>query len=207
MLIDVGTNIKMNYALEDVARTLKEARAHKGLSQRELAARSGVRQYQISKFENGAQDLRVSSLVELARALDLELSLVPRKSLSAVNSIIRSSWPSHEAANFKEAEWTRWLDAVNELVNNNPRKRKEYAQIVNLSRMLAHFPISTSDYNDLRKVYRKLISHKDGAKKDELARETVAYLQNLRNRLAHEPFDADRQTVKPAYSLDEDDDD
>lgn len=206
MTFDIEKDIDMTYAIEDIARAVKEARERKGLSQRELATRSGVRQYQISKFENGAQDLRVSTLVELARALDLELSLVPRKSLSAVNMIIRSSWPSRETTNLEEAEWSRWLDAVNELVNDNPRMRKEYAQIVNLSRTLAHFPISTSDYDDLRKAYKKLISHVDGEQQDELARETLSYLQDLRNRLVHESAETERQTVKPAYSLDEGDD-
>ena len=80
----------MRYELEDVARALKEARDRKGLSQRALSRLSGVPQGQISKIENGAVDLRTSSLISLARALDLELSLVPRKSLSAVNAIIRS---------------------------------------------------------------------------------------------------------------------
>lgn len=80
----------MSYPTEYIASTLKTARENKGLSQRELGARSGVPQGHISKIENGAVDLRVSSLVALARILDLELTLVPRKSLSAVRSIMRS---------------------------------------------------------------------------------------------------------------------
>jgi transcriptional regulator with XRE-family HTH domain len=81
----------MRYKLEPIAHALKEARAYKGLSQRELSQRSGVPQGQISKIERGTVDLRASSLIALSRALDLELSLVPRKSLSAVQAIIRSS--------------------------------------------------------------------------------------------------------------------
>lgn len=81
----------MTYATEHIARALKAARERKRLTQRELSAKSGVPQGHISRIENGAVDLRVSSLVELARILDLELTLVPRKALSAVQSIIRSS--------------------------------------------------------------------------------------------------------------------
>lgn len=81
----------MNYTTEHIARTLKAARVHRDLTQRELSAKSGTPQGHISRIENGAVDLRVSSLVELARILDLELTLVPRKALSAVQSIIRSS--------------------------------------------------------------------------------------------------------------------
>ena len=80
----------MSYATEDVVSTLRTAREAKGLSQRELSAKSGVPQGHISKIENGAVDLRVSSLIALARILDLELLLVPRKSVSAVQSIARS---------------------------------------------------------------------------------------------------------------------
>jgi len=45
----------------------------------------------ISKVEKGAVDLRLSSLIELARALDLEFMLVPRPVVPAVRSIIRSA--------------------------------------------------------------------------------------------------------------------
>ena len=81
----------MRYTLEPIAHALRAARTRKGLSQRDLSQRSGVPQGQISKIERGTVDLRASSLIALARALDLELSLVPRKSLSAVHAIIRSS--------------------------------------------------------------------------------------------------------------------
>lgn len=81
----------MAYENEHIAALLKEARENKGLSQRELAKRSGVPQSHISKIEAGAVDLRVSSLSALARALDLELVLVPRKAMPAVNSIVRST--------------------------------------------------------------------------------------------------------------------
>lgn len=81
----------MDYATEYIASSLRSAREAKGFSQRELSAKSGVPQGHISKIENGTVDLRTSTLVALARVLDLELSLVPRRSVPAVNSIIRSS--------------------------------------------------------------------------------------------------------------------
>lgn len=81
----------MKYKNEYIASTLRIAREASGLSQRELSAKSGVPQGHISKIENNAVDLRVSSLVALARALDLEPILVPRKSVSAVQSIASSA--------------------------------------------------------------------------------------------------------------------
>lgn len=77
------------YLLDHIIDTLKTAREAEGLSQRDLSVRSRVPQSHISKIENGAVDLRTSSLVELARVLDLELVLVPRRAVPAVRSIVR----------------------------------------------------------------------------------------------------------------------
>ena len=72
-----------------ILKSLKVARKAKGISQRELSAKSGVPQSHISKIENGAVDLRLSSLIALARTLGFELELVPRKTVPAVQSIVR----------------------------------------------------------------------------------------------------------------------
>ena len=48
-------------------------------------------QSHISKIESGGVDLRISSLIALARVLDLELLVAPKKSVPAIKSIIRSS--------------------------------------------------------------------------------------------------------------------
>lgn len=100
----------MRYKLEPIAHALKEARVRKGLSQRALSQRSGVPQGQISKIEHAAVDLRTSSLIALARALDLELSLVPRKSLTTVHAIIRSSKHAHRHDDFDEVRPAYVLD-------------------------------------------------------------------------------------------------
>lgn len=81
----------MTYLNDQILKNLREARQRKGFSQRELSAKSGVPQSHISKIESGAVDLRVSSLVALARVLDLELELIPKKTVPAIRSIVRSS--------------------------------------------------------------------------------------------------------------------
>lgn len=78
----------MRHATEHIARSLKDARERKGLSQRTISDRAGIPQGHISKIEAGAVDLRLSSLIELARALDLELVLIPRGTVPAVNAIV-----------------------------------------------------------------------------------------------------------------------
>ena len=75
------------YKIEHITDRIKDARKRKGLSQRELSERSGVPQSHISRIENGTVDLRLSSLIELARTLDMELVMVPRKAVPAVQSI------------------------------------------------------------------------------------------------------------------------
>ena len=80
----------MAYTTEDIALTLKNARERKGLSQRALSAKIGLTQAHISKIENAAVDIQLSNLLELARALDLEVMLVPRKAVPAVQGLIRS---------------------------------------------------------------------------------------------------------------------
>ena len=80
----------MSYVTAEFSEQLRAARERKGLSQRELSARVGVPQSHISKIENSGVDLRLSSLAAIARALDLELTLVPRKALTAVKSVSRT---------------------------------------------------------------------------------------------------------------------
>ncbi len=81
----------MNYSTEYISKKLKMSRKSKGLSQRDLSVKSGVPQGHISKIENGNVDLRLSSLIAITRVLDLELTLIPRKSLAAVNAIVGSA--------------------------------------------------------------------------------------------------------------------
>jgi len=81
----------MNYATQAIAASLKVARESKGLSQRDLSLLAGIPQAQISRIEAAAVDLRATSLIALAHALDLELALVPRKAMPAVKSITRQS--------------------------------------------------------------------------------------------------------------------
>lgn len=81
----------MIYAVEPLCEALKSAREEKALSQRALGKSAGMPQAQISKIENAAVDMKTSTLIELARALDLEVMLVPRKHVPGVKAIIGAS--------------------------------------------------------------------------------------------------------------------
>ena len=74
---------------------LKLARKSKGLTQAELGKKVGLPQSYISKIEGGTIDIRLSSLLEIARALELEPMLVPRQVVPAVQSLKRRHLTVH----------------------------------------------------------------------------------------------------------------
>jgi transcriptional regulator with XRE-family HTH domain len=74
-----------------VGRLLALARRFRGLSQIELAARLNVSNANISRIEHGA-DLRVSTLVEVSRALQMEPVLIPKEYVTAVRALLESSY-------------------------------------------------------------------------------------------------------------------
>ena len=96
-----------------VPEVLREARHRKQLSQQELARKLGLRQRQISDLERAATDSRLSKLQTVARALDLELMLIPRQLLSAVEGMLRGTTGDD-----------RPLYAMNELDPDEPDEAK-----------------------------------------------------------------------------------
>jgi transcriptional regulator with XRE-family HTH domain len=79
------------YQLEAFAGQLRRAREEKGMSQRALADRVGIPQGHLSRIESGSVDLQTSTLTQIARALDLELTLIPRRALPAVEALTTRS--------------------------------------------------------------------------------------------------------------------
>lgn len=59
-----------------------------GLSQAEVARRSGIQQRQVSLFERG-RDVTLSTLTKLAQALDVELMPVPRQDTTRVETLLK----------------------------------------------------------------------------------------------------------------------
>jgi len=81
----------MNESIQEIAMQIKLARKKKGISQRELSAKVGIPQSHISKIEQGLVDLQTSTLIQIARALELELMLVSRIHLTIVEAIQNQS--------------------------------------------------------------------------------------------------------------------
>src|SRR5215472_12412746 len=74
---------------------LRQARAEAGLSQRALAARSGVAQSEIARIENGRQEPSYERLLRLIRGagFDLRVALTPRDNHDAqlINAMLDAS--------------------------------------------------------------------------------------------------------------------
>ena len=189
----------MSYATEHIASTLKAARESKGLSQRALSKKAGVPQGHISKIENGAVDLRVSSLVALARVLDLELTLVPRNAVSAVKSIMRSSakatLPDVESARQAGKEMQR----LRNLISHMPSELLSKTE-------LEQFRLSPSDIESLREASQLMQEFMSNPDNRNAFKQAQSQFRELRNALAHDRSIGDEiELVRPAYSLDEDD--
>ncbi|MGA3132439.1 MAG: helix-turn-helix transcriptional regulator [Terracidiphilus sp.] len=74
----------------DLRRQIKNARAERGWGQRELAAQVGLQQPHISAIESGEVVPRFDTVLDLVRVLNLDLLLVPRALVPAVQSLIRA---------------------------------------------------------------------------------------------------------------------
>ena len=85
----------MKFSVENIATVLREARRRKKLSQRQLGEKIGIPQSHISRIEKGEVDLQASSLIELSRALDLELMLLPRQLVPSMK-ILQSAFVKQE---------------------------------------------------------------------------------------------------------------
>ena len=74
-----------NYAMAELVRSpkqlgvaLRRLRRTHNLTQTELAKRAGVRQGTISQVETGLETVKLTTVMDMLRALDLEIVIQPR---------------------------------------------------------------------------------------------------------------------------------
>jgi transcriptional regulator with XRE-family HTH domain len=216
----------MTYATEDIIKTLKQAREAKGLSQRALSERTHVPQSHISKIESSGTDIRLSSLIELARALDLELKLVPRKAVPAVETVVRSVIPAPVAirpADTAKAvrEFEKTLKSVEEARALFP-DQATLKQVQDTLQSFRSLQSAGRDFAALfaeaRKAYeplqKELVQIRKAAETvrtlpPETLRsvnEAAESLRQIRNQIAH-GLPTVPSLPRPAYQLDEDEGD
>jgi transcriptional regulator with XRE-family HTH domain len=74
----------------DLRNQIRQVRTQRGWSQRQLGAAVGLPQPHISGIESGEVVPRFDTLLDLIRVLDLDLLVVPRSLIPAVQSLIRA---------------------------------------------------------------------------------------------------------------------
>ncbi len=199
----------MSYIIEEIASNLKAARESLGLSQRALSEKSGVPQGHISKIENGAVDLRLSSLVALARALDLELALVPRKVVPAVKSIVRSGKRSIVKTDSNTRMAHKELSSIKSMIDTLSKNDFAIGGLEKLQRQmreLGNFQFAQPDLQVIKNVSEAMKAFQLNNDSLENIRQSETELQKLRNTLAHSSVNLPKVTpLRPAYSLEEDD--
>lgn len=193
----------MAYKSEHLLIQLREAREAAGTSQRTLSERSGLTQSHISQIESRKMEPGLSSFIELARALELEPVLVPKKLIPAVLGIIRAQAEPNAAAG-----QTRL--AHKKLIRVLKRLRQKLGSSADLDRIEdslvllqnAHLGVVEAD------AYHRLLDGLDALEKGNQPdgrelHEIALKLQQLRNMMVHGRSGSPRS----AYAIDEDDSD
>ena len=200
----------MSAGIEEIAAGIRRARIAKALTQKELGQRVGLPQSHISKIEKGTVDLKLSSLVEIARALDLEITLVPRKALPAVEGAVR--------AHGTTVETSRAVSLLNEQAHIAERIKATFpdlSQVEGFQNAIRSIPRLQFDTAQLKaldealqpaKRLKTIIETQGGAaalaKRIEEATSALRHFRNI--QVHHAPLiEAARQL--PAYRLEEDD--
>lgn len=200
----------MSAGIVEIAASIREARLAKALTQKELGQRVGLPQSHISKIEKGTVDLKLSSLVEITRALGLEITLVPRKALPAVEGAIR--------AHGTTVETSRAVSLLNEQAQIAERIKANFpdlAQVEGFQNAIRSIPRLQFDAAQLKALDEalqpakrlKAIIEAQGAAAaltKHLEEATSSLRRFCKIQVHHAPLiEAGRQL--PAYRLEEDD--
>jgi transcriptional regulator with XRE-family HTH domain len=197
----------MKYETQEIADRLREAREAKHLSQRELSRLAGVPQAQISRIESNNVDLRLSSLVAMASALDLEIALVPRKAMPAIKSITRQTTDRTVIQPPAIGKEMKQLQKAIRALQIEAPTLPELDDLRKATASIQRLQIDTRFLDNLRSL-RHTIERASITDQWKGIFEAANSMKALRNQLAHfRPTSEQRSANRPAYSLDEEDDD
>nr|WP_207093683.1 helix-turn-helix transcriptional regulator [Novosphingobium sp. PY1] len=199
----------MSAGIDEIAASIRAVRKTKAMTQKELGQRVGLPQSHISKIEKGAVDLQLSSLVEIARALGLEVKLIPRKALPAVEGAVR--------AHGTPVETSRALNLLNEQAQLAERIKgsfPELSQVEGYQNAIRNIPRLQFDAAQLKALDEALQPAKrlkslidapgSAARLAKQLEEATSSLRHFRKIQVRTPF-IETQRQLPAYRLEEDD--
>lgn len=191
----------MGYKSEHLVSQVREVREAFGLSQRALSERTGQTQSHISQIESGKMEPGLSSFIDMARALDLELVLVPKKLVPGVTALMRATPDMYvHAGQPNDKRLTRAERLVKKL-------KQVYGSSADLDRIeeylrfLRRVNLSDQEMQLVRSEMDRLERYQGSPQAAPVVRDIAQTLQRLRNSIAHgvpsEP--------RPAYALDDGD--
>ncbi|WP_247483619.1 helix-turn-helix transcriptional regulator [Bradyrhizobium sp. 15] len=168
----------MSYPSEELVRTVQAKRTQERISQRALAVRSGLTQAHISQIETRVEP-GLSSFIQMVRALDLEVVLVPKKLLPAVEGILRSNLNE-----FSLEEGPSNLFVKAERIVSGQRKRHGSSaaldRIAEYLRFLKQVHLSKTDLNLVQDVVDTLRGYRAEPIPNPVLENSAGVLQGLR---------------------------
>ena len=203
-----------------IAEAVKIARTEKALSQRALSDRVGIPQGHLSKIENGEVDPRLSSVVEIARALDYEIAFVPRALLPAIRSLerqlVKAPQPTGREVRATVQELAKVQQDAQKLAKEMPDS-KDVQKLLNTIREIQQFKLDPRFANRIREIVEQMrpafgailaaqqhvknwAENPNTQKQLQQIIKAAAALQQTRNALAHGAIEPPRESV-PAYQL------
>lgn len=191
----------MSYVAEEIVKALRDAREVSGMSQRALSAKAGLSQSHISQIESGTLEPGLSKLVDIARALDLELVLVPRKMVPAINSLTTTARPERDSPSYAISEIER-AERVVKKIRSQSGSSAPLDRMIEALRYFRHAPIRPADLKIISDGTNQLKRTPASADNAPLLQGLAYEWVMLRNRLAH----GASEDPRPAYSGEEDDD-
>ena len=194
----------MAYKTEHITQQLRAAREAQKVSQRELSERSGLTQSHISQIERGAMEPGLGSLVDLARALGLEVVLAPKKLMPAIRNIVESSPASSDILTSDQRKLVgrlqRWFVQQRSAFGSH----SEADAFKDSLALLKHLPLSADELETLKETVARLDRWQvDPQSRQELS-EIAHAVRQMRNVAVHR--DRDDAIPRSAYALDEEDD-
>lgn len=194
----------MTYKTEHITQQIRATREAMKMSQRELSARSGLTQSHISQIERGTMEPGLSSLVDVARALDLEIVLAPKKLMPAIRNILESASATSETLTSDQRKLVGRLDRWLVQVRDRFTIASEADTFRDSLALLRHLPLSTDELDRLKESTERLDRWQADPPTHKELSEFAHAVRQLRNSAVHR--DRDDAIPRSAYALEEEDD-
>ncbi len=195
----------MTYKTEHITQQIRAAREARSMSQRELSARSGLTQSHISQIERGTMEPGLASLVDVARALDLEIVLAPKKLMPAIGSILDSASFTSDTLTSKQRNLVGRIDRWLAEGRDRFAIASDADSLKDSLALLRHLPLAADELETLSDLAMKLQGWQNDPPPAKQVSEFARAVRAVRNAAVHR--DRDDAVPRSAYALDEEDDD